>query len=191
MLFGKNVDSETKCPKADSYFGRPTQKETSCEHPQSGIETQHKAPWTVLFTGFSVEHFTIFSRKSQSVLSYVSRLEARRGWSQLLWLVSRDMVCWHPAPPLVLCSTGRLPVWVPAQGISSASRRRPLSRRAAGWTSCSRDPPGGPIREEKLWMCQMILRERLKTIFAQFPYDCKKWRWSNTRWPWRFWVTAR
>lgn len=44
MLVGKNVDSETKCPKADSYFRRLTQKETSCEHPQSGIETQHKSP---------------------------------------------------------------------------------------------------------------------------------------------------
>lgn len=154
MSFGKNVDSETKCPKADSYFRKLTQKETSCEHPQSGIETQHKSPWIVLFTGFSsmLEHFTVFSRKSQSVLLYVSRLGTRRGWSQLLWLVSRDMVCWRPAPTLVLCSVGRLPVWVPARGTSSASQRRPLSRRAAGWTSCSQDPPGGPIREEKLGM---------------------------------------
>lgn len=85
MSFGKNVDSETKCPKADSYFRKLTQKETSCEHPQSGIETTQVTLNRFIHRFFSMlEHFTVFSRKSQSVLLYVSRLGTRRGWSQLL-----------------------------------------------------------------------------------------------------------
>lgn len=90
-----------------------------------------------------------FSRKTQSeVLCEICGLLL--GWrSRLLWLVSRDTACWRPAPPLVLYSAGTLPVWARARGTSSTSQRRPRIRLAAGWTSCSPDPPGGPIRRQQ------------------------------------------
>lgn len=90
-----------------------------------------------------------FSRKTQSeVLCEICGL-LLGGRSRLLWLVSRDTACWRPAPPLVLYSAGTLPVWARARGTSSTSQRRPRIRRAAGWTSCSPDPPGGPIRRQQ------------------------------------------
>lgn len=93
--------------------------------------------------------YSFFSRKTQSeVLCEICGL-LLGGRSRLLWLVSRDTACWRPAPPLVLYSAGTLPVWARARGTSSTSQRRPRIHRAAGWTSCSPDPPGGPIRRQQ------------------------------------------
>lgn len=96
--------------------------------------------WTQVFILWNI--LQDFSRKFSP--------QFRLGRGRLLWLVSRGRACRRPAPPSALYSEGRLPVWVPGPGTSSACPPRPRSHRAAGWTSCSPDPPGRTNQEREL-----------------------------------------
>lgn len=121
--------------------------------------------------------FLQFSRKLQSM--GVMRATGGGGGAEL-WLVSRDTACRHPAPLLSLCSAGRPPAWAPARGTFSASLKRPGSRRAAGWTSCSPDPPGGPIRT---WQLDIRFHSRLQDALHANAWRCSSWNSS----PWGSW----